>query len=157
MKRYLITLLLLIPFVLPAQNEQIIKEQIAFDYFMTKIFPKDYIGFSSKSVFFSGLTESKKRIFLAGRCFDENFKNLFYKFKTIDTKKKLKIKTNSFRFSKRKRNKYFDMKIFRSMRHKGYDYVYLSLYKKNKHYRDHYTIKIKDGNVVDFCYRNEVF
>lgn len=43
------------------------------------------------------------------------------------------------------------------MKHKDYDYVYLSLYKKAKQYRDHYTIKIKDGNVVDFCYRNEVF
>lgn len=103
MKRYLITLLLLIPFILPAQNEQIVKEQIAFDYFMTKIFPKDYISFSSKSVFFKGTTESEKKVFFARKCFDVNFE-------TIDTKNNIKLKSGGFHFSKKKRNKYFHMK-----------------------------------------------
>lgn len=150
MKRYLITLSLLIPFILSAQNEHIVNEQVAFDYFMTKIFPKDYYGFSSKSVFFKGVTESEKKVFFARKCFD-------IKFITVDTEKNIKLKIDDFHFSKRKRNKYFDMKIFRSIKHKGYAYVQLSLYKKNEYYQDYYTIKIKDGNVVDFCYVNEVF
>ncbi|WKD86742.1 hypothetical protein KCTC32516_02120 [Polaribacter huanghezhanensis] len=134
------------------------KEQLAFDYFMEKIFPKDYKGFTSKSVFFNGLSESKKDISGSfGKCFDEDFKEFFYDFKKVDINNKVKIKINNYRFSKRKKPKYFYMKIFRSVNYKGFDYIYISLYKKDKFYVDHYIVKIENKKIIDHCYVNEIF
>jgi hypothetical protein len=133
-------------------------EQIAFDFFLEKVFTKEYAD--QKAIYFPGHTEAQNS--LGGpfpRCFplDKDLVRLFYKSKPAkigEVKVGPSIRAN-IKFLEKPKTKTLRIAIFRSVTLNGKKYVHLTLSKVNE-FVDHYIIKIIDQRVSDYCKVNEV-
>lgn len=133
-------------------------EQVAFDFFLKEIFPKEYP--SNNGLYFPGCTE--KQSSLAGpfpKCFDSHKElvDFFYKTKPSELQQ-IKIRTEvqaNIKFLKKSRSNSLDVAVYRSFEFAGSEYVYISVY-KDKEFVDHYIITITDKKVKDHCKVGEV-
>lgn len=143
---------------LTAQAQQINFEQIAFNHFATEIFTQNYPN--AKVIYYCGQTESERSI--AGpfaKCFeaDGNFSQFYYQQKKSESEK-LTIKSNTFhQFKKiaKAKSGQLNLRIYRAVTNDEMTYVYIKVFKE-KHFVDHYLIKLSSGKVVDVCHANEV-
>jgi 5,10-methylene-tetrahydrofolate dehydrogenase/methenyl tetrahydrofolate cyclohydrolase len=132
-------------------------EQIAFNHFASEIIVKNYPD--TKAIYFPGQTESEKS--MAGpfaRCFgsDADFSQFYYQQKKTSSEK-LAIESEfpNLQKSSKIKSKQLNLKIYRAVTKGEIDYVYIKVFKE-KHFTDHYLIKISSGKVVDVCLMNEV-
>lgn len=148
--------LILITTIIYSSNAQQSNEQIAFDYFFTSIFPKDYsnkickIGFGGKTInYISSFGHYKP-------CFDKNEVLFSGSFEKTDITIPIKTeKISKIRFKKR-RSKYTVI-VFKAYPYKDYYFVQIE-FSKNNEYTYAYYLKIdKDKNVVKFCKVGEVW
>lgn len=132
-------------------------EQIAINHFTSDIINRNYP--ESKAICFSGRTENEQSI--AGpfaKCFqsDEDFSQFYYQQKASDAET-IVVESASSRLQKslKTKSKQLNLKIYRAVRHGEIEYVYLKVFKE-KHFVDHYLMKISSSKVVDVCQTNEV-
>jgi hypothetical protein len=138
--------------------QQINFEQTAFDYFVTEIFTQKYPD--AKVLYYSGQTENERSI--AGpfaKCFqsDSDFSQFFYKQKKSESEK-LAIESSSHQQIKKTskaKSKQLNLRIYRAVTNGEIVYVYIKVFKE-KHFVDHYLVKISSNKVVDACHENEI-
>lgn len=143
---------------LTAQAQQINYEQTVFNYFATEIFTQNYPN--AKRIYYSGQTESERSI--AGpfaKCFesDSNFSQFYYQQKKSESKK-LTIESGTFHHFKKiakTKSKQLNLRIYRAVTNGEIIYVYIKVFKE-KHFVDHYLIKVSSNEVVDVCHINEI-
>jgi hypothetical protein len=135
-------------------------EQIALDYFATRILPDHY--FEYKKVYFTGYTEPEKTIhgpFLG--CF--NLENEFVEFLRNTSEEKsnrLELKTREYpklKLSNRDKSNGLNLHIYRSIRKSDVGYVYLYVF-INRQFIDHYLLQIstKENKVIECCLKQEI-
>lgn len=133
-------------------------EQVAFNYFATEIINKSYPD--SKAIYFSGQTEGEKSI--SGpfvQCFksDTDFGEFYYQWRKSEDEK-LNIESSNFSIlqkSSKPKLRQLNLKIYRAVANDETVYVYIKVFKE-KHFVDHYLLKISSNIVVDVCHKNEV-
>ena len=143
---------------LAVQAQPINFEQTAFNYFATEIFPQNYP--SAKIICYSGQTEIERSI--AGpfaKCFesDGNFSQFYYQQRKSESEK-LTIESGTFHQFKIKaktKSKQLNLRIYRAVTNGEIAYVYIKVFKE-KHFVDHYLIKVSSNQVVDACHMNEI-
>jgi hypothetical protein len=143
---------------LGTQAQQINFEQAAFNYFASEIFTKNY--HDAKRIYYCGQTENERSITGPfAKCFetDSNFSQFYYQQKKSESEK-LTIESNTFhQFKKIAKSKsgQLNLRIYRAVTNGEMIYVYIKVFKE-KHFVDHYLVKMSSNKVVDVCHSNEI-
>ncbi len=162
-KEVKIIIMYLLTFILSALivSNDLSAEQIAFDYFVTKVLTQNYP--EKNKIYFSGQTQRKKSI--GGpffNCFktDSAFSQFYYQHYSDVESDQIIIDSSNFpkvKKSTKMKGNQLNLEIYRSVNKYGIAYVYIMVYQP-RYFADHYLMKISISNqeVIDVCRVNEI-